>query len=98
MHHSFSILAIQQETPGRLVRGEDPNERQKEDQEAPRVKVEQLDDDEVVDSASEEPKAPKFTLVQAERTGFDCYDFSELVRNNQRRMKKEVQDPFITLR
>ena len=38
---------------------------------------------------SKGPKAPKFTSIQTETTAFDCYDFNDLARNNQKRMKVE---------
>ena len=37
--------------------------------------------------AGKEPKASKFTPIQT--TAFDCYDFNDLIRNNQSRMKAE---------
>lgn len=38
---------------------------------------------------SREVKSSKFTTIQTETTEFDCYDFNELIRNNQRRVKDE---------
>lgn len=41
------------------------------------------------DQLSEEPIVWEFTSVQREKTTFDCYDFSDLIRKNQSRVKKE---------
>ena len=38
---------------------------------------------------SKGPKAPKITSIQTETTAFECYDFNDLARNNQKRMKVE---------
>lgn len=43
----------------------------------------------IFSNAPETPKASKFTLIKAETTAFDCYDFGDLIRKNQRRVKKE---------
>ena len=40
-------------------------------------------------SASKEPKASEFISIQNKATAFDCYDFNDLIRKNQSRMKAE---------
>ena len=41
------------------------------------------------DQPSKEPKASKIASIQTEATAFDCYDFNDLIRNNQSRIKEE---------
>ena len=41
------------------------------------------------DQPDKEPKASKLTPIQTETTAFDCYDFNDLIRSNQSRMKAE---------
>ena len=41
---------------------------------------------------NEESESPKFARIQTEVTSFDCYDFNDLIGNNQNRMKPESAD------
>ena len=56
------------------------------DELARRIKREHDSDGQTV---NDKPDLFKSTLIQNERTAFGCYDFNDLVRKNQSRMKEE---------